>query len=55
MNQESTKLCNPSKARYSKQVKNIVKINTPTHIYSFLSTVMVSNEDLVDNDDMDVE
>ena len=40
---------NPGRDQDSKQRNNIVKYNLPTHIYSLLATVMVSNVNAVDD------
>ena len=55
MKTESTKKWNPGGTHDSKQRNNLVKINIPTYIYSFLSTVMVSNVDIEDDDNTEVE
>ena len=55
MKPESTKTWNPGGDHNYQRRKNLVKINIPTQIYSFLSTVMIFNVDLVDDDDTEVE
>jgi hypothetical protein len=54
MKPESARIWNPGGCRDSEERNNLVKISIPTHIFSLLATVTVSDVDAVDDESMGI-